>query len=97
MYEDRMQKCDCSHELQIKMSFQLVNTLSNEIETIVDQNGRPWLKREHVGKFLSLEKILMSVKGLKDCEMPTRNAIKPRSRDQQNKMDIFYRSEAFCM
>ena len=95
MYGDQMQKCDCSHELQIKMFLQLMNTLSNEIETIVDENGRPWLKREHVEKFLSLEKILMSVKGLNDCEMPTRNAMKPRSRDQQNKWTFFIEARSF--
>ena len=89
MYGDRMQKCNCSHERQIRMPLQLVNGLSNEIETIVDKNRRPWLKREHVGKFLDQERILMSVKGLDDCEMPTRRAVKPGPKDQQNKTDIF--------
>ena len=41
MYGDRMQKCNCSHERQIRMPLQLVNGLSNEIETIVDKNRRP--------------------------------------------------------
>lgn len=45
-----------------------------------------------------LEKILMSVKGLDDCEISTRSAIKavlnnpypwPGPRDQQNKADVY--------
>ena len=59
------------------------------ILTIKKQNGRP-----HAEKFLGLEKILMSVKDLDDCEMPTRSVIKatvnipypwPGPKDQQNK------------
>ena len=34
------------------------------------------MKRAHVGNFLDLEKILMSVKSLDDCEMSARNDIK---------------------
>ena len=52
MSGDRMQKCDCSHKLQIRMSLHLVNGFSNKIEMILDENGRPWLKRAHLGKFL---------------------------------------------
>ena len=46
--------------------------------------------------FWNLEKILMSVKGLDDCEMPTRSTFEPTQnttlgwsgpKDQQNKTD----------
>ena len=36
----------------------------NDIEVIVDSEGENWFKRAHVGKFLGLAKVLMSVKGL---------------------------------
>ena len=46
------------------MSLQLVSDLLNKIETIVDVDRNLWFKRAHVGKFLCLTKILVSVKGL---------------------------------
>ena len=70
----------------------------NDIEVLVDSQEQNWFKRAHVGKFLGLEKILMSVKGLDDCEMPTRSVIKatvnnsypwPGPKDYQNKADKF--------
>ena len=73
--------------------------LSTEKKNIsgLDQNRSSWFKRAHVGKFWGLKKILMSVRGLDDCEMPTRSAIKetvknpypwPGPKDQQNKTDL---------
>ena len=74
----------------------LAITNPNEILSI-DQNRSSWFKRAHVGKFLGLKKILMSLRGLDDCEIPTRSAVKetvknpyPWSgpKDQQNKTDL---------
>ena len=70
----------------------------NDIEVIVDSEGENWFKRAHVGKFLGLAKVLMSVKGLDTQEMSQRDDIKamvsnpypwPRPKDQQNKTDKF--------
>ena len=70
----------------------------NDIEVLVDSEGENWLKRAHVGKFLGLAKILMSVKGLDAQEMPQRDDIKvivsnpyplPGPKDHQNKTDKF--------
>ena len=68
-----------------------------DIEVVVDNEKQNWLKRTHVGKFLGLTKILMSVKGLDKLEIRVRNDIKtapytacwPGSKNQQNKTDTF--------
>ena len=68
------------------------------VEVLFDCDNQQWFKRAHVGKFLELEKILMSTKGLDNHEMCTRNAFEatlsnpyPWSgpKDQQNKTDVF--------
>ena len=59
------------------MSFQLVSNLSNEIETIVDENGNPWFKRAHVGRFLEIKHIDTSVEGLDKHEMCARKDFDP--------------------
>ena len=93
-----------------KISLHLVSNLSNEIETIVDIDRNLWFKRAHVRKYLGIKDIkhnyrdfpshysrLRSLIGaLNECEMSTRNAIKPGCEDQQ-KTDIFYQGEVFCM
>ena len=48
----------------------------NDIEVLVDSEGENWFKRAHVGKFLGLAKILMSVEGLDTQEMPQVDDIK---------------------
>ena len=47
-----------------------------DIEVLLDSEGDNWFKRAHVGKFLGLAKILMSVEVLDTQEMPRRNDIK---------------------
>ena len=47
-----------------------------DIEVLVDSEGDNWFKRAHVGKFLGLAKILMSVEVLDTQEMPRRDDIK---------------------
>ena len=47
-----------------------------DIEVVVDNEKQNWFKRTHVGKFLGLTKILMSVKGLDKLEIRVRNDIK---------------------
>ena len=70
----------------------------NDIEVLVDSDGENWFKRAHVGKFLGLAKIMMSVEGLDTKEMPQRDDIKamvsnsypwPGPKDHQNKTDKF--------
>ena len=48
----------------------------NDIEVLVDSKEENQFKRAHVGKFLGLAKILMSVEGLNTQEMPRRDDIK---------------------
>ena len=48
----------------------------NDIEVIVDSEGENWFKRVHVGKFLGLAKVLMSVEGFDTQEMSQRDDIK---------------------
>ena len=83
----------------IKMSLQLVSNLSNETETILDADGNLWFKRAHVGKYLGTRNLRdnysdfplhytrprSSIYALNECEMSTRNGIKPGRKDQQNK------------
>ena len=73
----------------------------DQIEVIVDADGNPWFKRAHVGKFLGLKKILMSVEGLDKQEMVRRDDMDAkvsnpyswcRPKYQQNKTDMVYRS-----
>ena len=70
----------------------------NDIEMLVDNKEQNWFKRAHVGKFLGLTKILMSVEDDNTQEMPQRDDIKamvsnpypwPETKDQQNKTDKF--------
>ena len=70
----------------------------NDIEVLVDNEEQNWFKRPHVGKFLGLTKILMSVEDDNTQEMPQRDDIKamvsnpypwPGPKDQQNKTDEF--------
>ena len=77
--------------------------MSNEIETIVDVDENLWLKRSHVGKYIGIKdmkhnfkdfpshytRLRSSIRGLNECEMSTRNAIKPGRKDQKNEWDIF--------
>ena len=82
-----------------RMSVSLFNAVPAEaIEVLTDGENQPWFKRAHVGKFLELQKILMSVKGLDECEMKTRDTVNPKvnnayrwsgPKDQQNKTDVF--------
>ena len=80
------------------MSLQLVNNLSNEIETIVDVDRNSWFKRVHVEKFWGIEDFRSSLNGLDKCEMRIRKDFNPTyqypigwpgPKDQQNKTDIF--------
>ena len=88
------------------MSFSLLNVFSainkpeefslNDIEVVVDSEGENWLKRVHVGKYLGLAKILMSVEGLDKREIRARHEFGSicvsycaGTKDQQNKTDIF--------
>ena len=88
------------------MSFSLLNVSSainkpeefslNDIEVVVDSEGENWLKRVHVGKYLGLAKILMSVEGLDKREIRARHEFGSicvsycaGTKDQQNKTDIF--------
>ena len=48
----------------------------NDDEALVDNKEQNWFKRAHVGKFLGLTKILMSVEGLDSQEMSQRDDIK---------------------
>ena len=47
-----------------------------DIEVLIDSEGKNWFKRAHVGKFLGLAKILISVEGLDTEEMPQKDDIK---------------------
>ena len=85
------------------MSFSLLNVSSainkpeefslNDIEVVVDSEGENWLKRVHVGKYLGLAKILMSVEGLDKRERHEFGSICVSycagTKDQQNNTDIF--------
>ena len=81
------------------MSFSLFNAIpAGAIKVLTDGENQPWFKRAHVGKFLELQKILMSVKGLDECEIKTRDTVNPKvnnayrwsgPKDQQNKTDVF--------
>ena len=87
-----------------KMSLQLVSDLSNETETIVDVDGNLWFKRAHVGKYLDIKDIKHNFKdflshythcsfstcSLKECEMSTRNAIRPGPRIRKINVIFFY-------
>ena len=55
------------------MSVVLFDGLQSQIEVIIDTERNPWFKRAHVGKFLGLQKILMSVEGLDKQEMVGRD------------------------
>ena len=81
------------------MSLQLVNNLSNEIETIVDVDRNSWFKRVHFEKFWGIEDFRTSLNGLDKCEMRIRKDFNPTyqypiswpgPKDQQNKTDIFF-------
>ena len=94
-------------ELQIKMSslLNISNASSkpkefrlNDIEVVANSEEQNWIKQAHVGKFLDLTKILMSVKGIDAQEMPQRDDIKatvnqpypwPGPRNHQNETDKF--------
>ena len=85
------------------MSLQLVCELSNEIETIVDADRNLWFKTADLGKYLGIRNIRYNFKdfpsgythprpfscSLNECAMSTRNAIRPRTKDQENEWDIF--------
>ena len=85
------------------MSLQLISDFSNEIEMIADAHGNLWFKRAHVGKYLGIRDIKHNFKdfpldytrprssifSLSECEMSTRNAVRPGHKDQKNKWDIF--------
>ena len=69
-----------------------------QIEVIIDTERNPWFKRAHVGEFLGLKKILMSVEGIDRQEMVRRDHMDATvsnpypwfgPKDQQNKTDIF--------
>ena len=94
------------------MSLQSVSDLSNEIETIVDADKNLWFKRAHAGKCLGMKDIKHNFRDfpsqytgprssiclLNEPEVTTRNAIKPRRKDQKHEWDIFfYQGKAFCM
>ena len=83
---------------ELQMSLQLVNNLSNEIETILDVDRNSWFKRVHVEKCWGIEDFRTSLNGLDKCEMRIRKDFNPTyqypigwpgSKDQQNKTDIF--------
>ena len=88
----------------------MVSNLSNEIETVVDVDRNLWFKRAHVRKYLDVSNIRdnyrdfpshytrprSSIRVLNECEMSTRNAIKAGRKNQQ-RTDIFYQLEVFCM
>ena len=59
------------------MSLQLVNNLSNEIETIVDVDRNSWFKRVLVENFFGIEDIRTSLNGLDKCKMRIRKDFNP--------------------
>ena len=69
------------------------------IEVFVDrQQEQNWFKRAHVGKFLGIEDIRISLNALEKCEILTRQELVPTrrdtlvwpgSKDQQNQADKF--------
>ena len=59
------------------MSLALFNSVC-EIEVIVDENGNPWFKRAHVGKFLNLEDIRTSTRDLASEDQNTRTSLAAR-------------------
>ena len=81
-----------------KMSLQLVSDLSNEIEAIVDVDGNLWFKRADLRKYLDIKNIRHNFKDfrsdyirprssiclLNECEISTRNSIRPGCKDQKN-------------
>ena len=81
------------------MSIALFNAVpTGSIEVLQDENDQPWFKRAHVGKFLTIQNLAMSVEMLDICEMCTRNNFEPTlsnpyswsgPKDQQNRTDIF--------
>ena len=72
--------CWLSVEMKERMSVSLFNAVPAEaIEVLTDGENQPWFKRAHVGKFLELQKILMSDKGLDKCEMKTRDTVNPKA------------------
>ena len=68
----RLNVTDLSRILMIERQGSINMSQKDATRRRTPQNGSVL----RVGKFLGLEKMLMSVKGLDECEMPTRNDIK---------------------
>ena len=93
------------------MSLQLVSDLSNEIEAIVDVDENLWFKRADLRKYLDIKNIRHNFKDfrsdyirprssiclLNECEISTRNSIRPGARIRKINGMFFYQGEAFCM
>ena len=97
MSGDRTQIFLDKQELK-KDALQLVSDLSNEIGAIVDVDGNLWFKRADLRKYLDIKNIRHNFKDfpsdyipprssiclLNECEISTRNSIRPGCKDQKN-------------
>ena len=59
---------------RIKVFLALFNAVPvGAIEVLFDCENQPWFKRAHVGWFLKLENIIMSLKDLDKCKQRTKS------------------------